>query len=65
MDVIERMEFELGYCRHPTQNLNYDTTRCLVYTCMYMWLGNSRSFKQVLLNSKDKFCLYNLIIELE
>ena len=28
--------------------------------CVCVWLGSSRSFKHVSLNSKDKFCLYNL-----
>ena len=28
--------------------------------CVCLWLGSSCSFKHVSLNSKDKFCLYNL-----
>ena len=29
--------------------------------CVCVWLGSSRSFKHVSLNSTDTFCRYNLI----
>ena len=31
-----------------------------VCVCVCVWLGNSRSFKHVSLNNKDRFCLYSL-----
>ena len=32
-----------------------------VGVCVCVWLGSSRSFKQVSLNNKAKFCLYNFL----
>ena len=41
----------------------YDDDDIYIYVCVCVcvWLGNSRSFKRVWLNSKDTFYMYNLI----
>ena len=32
-----------------------------IHICVYVWLGSTLSFKHILLNNKDTFCLYNFI----